>query len=154
MLIDQLKESSLFKPLTTSELADIAAFCELMELDDGDVLLREDDPENNDIFQLLEGSLEIVSNCSKNISNEVAISVHEKDIFGEISWLTGQKRTASVRAHGAAKVIRIDGNGLHKFIDNNPKTGCTIFKSVALVLSERVRESNILIKQILWNNQI
>lgn len=154
MLIDQLNESSLFNQLDTSSLVDIAAFCETIELDDGDVLLRENDPENNDIYLLITGSLEIISNRDENISNEIAISVHEKDIFGEIAWLTGQKRTASVRSHGPSHVIRIDGPKLHNFIDENPKTGCIILKSVGLILSDRVKASNTLIKQILWNNQI
>lgn len=154
MLIDQLNESSLFNQLETSVLVDIATFSEKIELDDGEVLLRENDPENNDIYLLLSGSLEIISNCDENISSEVAISVHEKDIFGEISWLTGQKRTASVRAHGPCHIIRIDGPKLHHFIDQNPTTGCMILKSVALILSDRVKASNTLIKQILWNNQI
>jgi len=154
MLIEQLKQSSLFQRLDTTALADIATFCKLIELEDGDILLRENDTENNDIFLLLSGSLEIVSNRDENISNEVAISVHEKDIFGEIAWLTGQRRTASVRAHGTSLVIRIDGRSLHNFIEDNPKTGCSILKSVALILSDRVKASNTLVKQILWNSQI
>lgn len=154
MLIDHLKESTLFSRLEIAALADIAAFCEYIELDDGDVLLREHDPENNDIYLLITGSLEIVSNHDNNISNEITISVHEKDIFGEIAWLTGQQRTASVRSHGPSHVIRIDGKRLHDFIEQNPPTGCDILKSVALILSDRVKASNTLIKQILWNNQI
>ena len=153
-MIEILEQTSLFKGLSYEYLEGIASFCVHESLSDGDMLIQEDDTENSDIFILSEGSVEIVSNNTGVTSGEVVLSSEDKEVFGEISWLTNAKRTASVRCHGGAEVIRIDGKKLMQYLEANPGVGFVITRRIATVLSQRMEESNRLLKQILWNKQI
>ncbi len=151
MLIDNIIKSPIFAELKFDEIETIASFSNYMVLDDNHLLISEDDDDDHAIYLLAKGSLEIVSSKDANISSEVVISHQEKDLFGEIAWITREKRTASVKTHGPSDVVRINGDKLDEFILSNPKAGCVILRNVSRSLCERIKGNNILIKQILWN---
>jgi len=151
MIIDHLAESHIFSQLGIEDLETIAKFAEFKRLDDNYLLIKEGSEDDFSIYILVSGALEIVSSRDENISSEVVISHQEKDLFGEIAWVTREKRIASVRTHGAAEIIRINGEWLDSFIDDNPKVGCKILRNVSMALCQRIKGNNTLIKQILWN---
>ena len=151
MIIDHILESPIFSHLKFDELETITAFADYKRLDDNYMLIHEGDEDDHAIYILVSGALEIVSSQNENISSEVVISHQDKDLFGEIAWITREKRTASVRTHGASEVIRINGDSLAAFIEENPEAGCRILRNVSIALCKRIKGNNTLIKQILWN---
>ncbi len=154
MITHHLENTSIFSGLSPHDLTVIGGFCVEQSFDDGDVLIHENESENFDIFVLCDGSLEIVSNNSADISNEVVISERDNDLVGEVGWLTRKKRTATVRARGSVHVIRVDGEALQQYVDGNPRSGLYIMRSIALSLSYDLTNADNLLKQILWNNII
>ncbi|MCW8983026.1 MAG: cyclic nucleotide-binding domain-containing protein, partial [Gammaproteobacteria bacterium] len=107
-----LQQSSCFRDLDTEQLASIILCCERVVLNDGDFMIMEGERDNRDFFVLLSGTVEIVSNNTDTISNEVVLSKEDKDLYGELSWLTGRKRSASARCRGEVEAARVDGNAL------------------------------------------
>jgi len=152
-MIEILGQNSLFKGLADQQLEDIADLSSRTEYDDGDFLIREDD-KNTDLYILCEGLVEIVSNNTAKTSGEVVLSSEDKDVFGEINWLTNSKRTAGVRCHGPVDAIRINGEALMSYLENNTEVGFKVTRRIARLLSARMEESNRLLKQILWNEHI
>lgn len=154
-ILYDLEHTILFRDIDFKALARIAQFCTLHTYGDGDFLVEEDkDPGNFDLFILRSGTVEVVSNNSNSVSGEVVLSPQDIELFGEISWLTKKKRTASVRCRSAAEVIRINGDQLEAFIEANPQAGLTIMRQVAHMLAERLSETDNLLKQILWNTGV
>jgi len=153
-MIEMLSKTSLFKDISYDQLSDITQFCERMFMNEGDMLIAEDDTGNSDIYILIEGNVEIVSNNTKLTSGEVVLSHEDKEIFGEISWLTNAKRTAGVRCYKGAEVIRIDGSKLMRYLEAKPDVGFIVTRRIAETLSQRMEESDRLLKQILWNKNI
>ena len=101
MIIDKLKKTHIFSDLPLTQLEEIARICKLITLDDGDIILQENDTRNFDIYLLIKGHLEVVSSATKSISDEAVICTQDdQGIFGEISWLTKRPRTATVRCNG------------------------------------------------------
>ena len=111
-MIEDLEDISLFQDLSLSQLNDISEYCELQMLNDGDVLIREKVQDDLDLYVLCKGSVEIVSSSNPITSGEVVISKEDKDVFGEMAWLTKHCRTASVRCYGQVTAIRVDGHAL------------------------------------------
>ena len=107
-MISDLEQAKFFYDLSPKQLEEIAPFCKLLQLSDGEIMIQEGGTGGNDLFYLLSGSVEIVSNNTSILSNEVVLSKEDKELFGEISWLTNCKRTASVRCRGPVEVIRIE----------------------------------------------
>lgn len=146
----ELENVQLFQGLNAGELAEISTLCTRLELTAGDVLISEHD-EQADLFILCKGNVEIVSGASATTSSEIAISESEKNIFGEINWLLRAERTATVRCVGDVDAIRIDGQMLMRYLEKNPGAGFPIMRRIAKLLANRLKQSDILIKQILWN---
>ena len=154
MFTEYLEKTTIFMDLSLSELDDLAMFCSRHEFYDGEILIEEKKNDNFDIFILVEGSVEVVSRDSDLVSGEAVISKHDKDLFGEIGWLTNRRRTATVRCAGPVEVIRIDGVALQNYVEMNPQVGYRVMRRMAIMLSHNLAETSNLLKQILWNNNI
>jgi len=150
-MIVELSKVSVFKDLDDEVLGKISLFSKEMDLDDGEELISEHKNDASDLFVLCKGSVEIVSNDSSVTSHEVSLSKLDKDIFGEIAWLCGGHRSATVRTVGEVEVIRIDGDELKKFIFENPDIGFKLIYNIAQTLAERLSTTDSLLKQVLWN---
>jgi len=153
-MIEMLSKTSLFKDVSYDQLSDITQFCERLFMNEGDMLITEDDTGSSDIYILIDGNVEIVSNNTNLTSGEVVLSHEDKEIFGEIAWLTNAKRTAGVRCYKGAEVIRIDGDKLMRYLEAKPEVGFIVTRRIAETLSQRMEESDRLLKQILWNKNI
>ena len=153
-MIEGLESFSLFSELKAVHLQQISSFCTELSLLDGETLIEEKDHNNKDLFLLCAGKVEIVSNSTATTSNEVVISKEDMDVFGEIAWLNNCRRTASVRCNGAVRAIRVDGNSLANYLNNNHEAGYAVMRKIALTLSTRMANADSLLKQILWNTTL
>jgi CRP-like cAMP-binding protein len=153
-MIDNLVDVPLFRDLDMSSLEDITGFCSKQHYDDGDILISENDHDNFDIFILSKGNVEIISNCSPTTSGEVVLSNKDCEVFGEISWLTKENRTATVRCIGEVEAIRIDGDAFMRYLESHPQVGFSVLRNLAITLSKRLGTTDALLKQILWNSSV
>ncbi len=153
-MIEELEKVSLCQNLSPDQLDSVSQFCTLLNLSDGDMLIRESDQNDTDIYLLSTGSVEIVSNSSRITSGEVVISREDKDVFGEMGWLTNAPRTASVRCHGNVQAIRVDGQAFADYLSSNPDVGYLVMQYVAVKLACRLQGTDSLLKQILWNTML
>ena len=153
-LIQELQSTSLFHNIDISYLARIAEFCEELELGDGDPLIAENDSGSRDLFIILSGKVEILSSGAKSTSSEIVLSDQDKEVFGEIAWITGASRTATIRSIDNSIVIRIHGNEFSSFLDNHNEVGYLVMKNLTGILAQRMIKTNNLLKQLLWNMQL
>jgi len=151
---EDLEGISLFQDLSTQQLQEVAQFCATLSLSDGDMLIHEAERNDNDLYLLCNGSVEIVSASSRVTSGEVVISHEDKDVFGEVGWLAGAPRTASVRCRGPVQAIRVDGRALTKYIASHHDLGYLLMHHIALTLARRMQGTDTLLKQILWNTTL
>jgi CRP-like cAMP-binding protein len=153
-MISDLVNTSLFDELSFEHISNIAKFCTQLCYGDGDILISENDTDHYDIFVLIDGQLEILTCGNTLTSDEVVLSKHEKSVFGEISWLNKSKRTATLRCHGEVDVIRINGEKFDQYMEENPVIGFSVMRKLAVLLSKRLEQTDVLLKQILWNTKI
>ena len=150
-MISELEQVQLFKEVTAQALQEISQFCTRLELEDGEILIAENDPRSRDLFILCRGRVEIITNSSGITSSEAIISQHDKELFGEISWITGRKRTATVRSIGEVEAIRIDGEKFMRYLENHPETGFVVMRAVTTLVANSLSNTDQLLKQLLWN---
>lgn len=149
-MVADLLSVQLFRDLPCDDIEAIARFSRHITLGDGEFLIREEDTEF-DLFVLLHGGVEIISNQRAVTSDECVLSRAGKELLGEIGWLTQRRRTAAVRCHGTVEAIRIDGQLLSQFLAENAVAGFAVMRNVALLMAHRLAATDNLLKQILWN---
>lgn len=145
---------SVFRDLDYAVLEDVAGFSKKLNLFAGDDLISEHRSSLSDIYVLCHGMVEIISSSSGITSEEITLSPQDKEIFGEISWLTQRKRSATIRCLDEVDAICIDGQHFMGYLDDNPQVGFSVMKNVALLLADRLNQADSLLKQLLWNSNI
>lgn len=153
-IANDLEQVHVFRDLDHPTLEDIAGFSIKLHLYAGDELISEHHDSLSDLYVLCHGTVEIISSSSNITSDEVSLSRQDKEIFGEISWLSQRKRTATIRCLGEVDAICIDGRQFMEYLDQHPAVGFSVMKHVALLLADRLNRADSLLKQILWNSNI
>ena len=114
------------------------------EYGDGSVIIREHD-EGQSMFVIVSGTVEV---STRNVGRSTHVStLHAGDIFGEISLLTGSRRSATVTAAGPVVSLEIDADALQPIIDTSPG----IIMDFALMLLRRRTELDRIHGDGFWN---
>lgn len=100
--------------------------------ENGDIIIREGNADNN-FYKLIQGCLDVVK------GNEKIAEISEPNsYFGEMSALTGGKRTATIKSLGRSVVKVFPGDKLWETLENYPE----ISKQVIRTLVSRLDDTN------------
>ena len=102
---------------------------EIRQYKEGDVIIEEGDSPDN-LFEMIEGKASV---CVRG--TEIG-TVKEGEIFGEISFLTGKPRSATVKATAQSLVQVIRGEDFEKFSRCRPASIYRLSKTLARRLTE------------------
>lgn len=116
------------KILNHPDLADYLNVFQPQEI----IFLEGDD--SQDLYMLVSGSVDIYKGERK-----IREVTRKGAFFGEISFFMGGKRTASVKAQNAVKVIRIPKEKINDFLQDYPEAAEEITKRLARWLDEATR---------------
>jgi len=115
--IDYLKKISFMENLPRVTLAKVVRFLENVNVAGGEEIIRAGD-RGDSMFIIQEGEMEI--SYGQKESKKVLRVVGKDDTVGEIALLTGQRRTASVKALTPARLIKLNKEGLDKMLAEDP----------------------------------
>ncbi len=110
----------------------------------GSDIVREHD-EGDSLFAVISGSVEVRTRSLGRTRKVTTLS--SGDIFGEMSLLTGARRSATVTAIDAVETLEIDKNALQPIIDASPMA----FMEFAMMLIRRRAELDRIHGDVFWN---
>jgi CRP/FNR family cyclic AMP-dependent transcriptional regulator len=110
---------------------DFSPISDIRQYDPGATIIREGDTPDM-LFELLEGSAEVT------VGGTSIGEVNEDEVFGEVSFLTGEKRGATVTATTRCLVQVINRPDLEKFSKFKP----ALMYKVAQTLATRLTDAN------------
>ena len=102
---------------------------EITNFEDDDVVFREGE-ESNDLFYIVNGKLEILSGGQK-----VATLTPDDIFLGEMSFLLGNRRSATVISRGQSRLIRVTKNAFVNSVQRQPHYGIFLARLLAQRLS-------------------
>ena len=91
----------------------------------GETLFFEGD-DSQDIYVLVSGKLDVLKGTKK-----IAGIIKEGVVFGEMSFLLGEKRTATIKAMTDVKAIRIPKENVDAFLKEFPEVITVVAKFLA-----------------------
>ncbi len=112
-----LRSEPLFQCLSDGQVDNLVKQSELNHFGRGERVIEEG-AEGDSMFILLRGAAEV--SVSKNGSTIPVATLRSGDCFGEMSLLTGEKRSASVRAEGDCYVMEISKDVMGDVIRESP----------------------------------
>jgi CRP-like cAMP-binding protein len=133
-LVALLAQLKLFEPLAPRDLEEISESMERHHLQAGETLVREGD-KGKSLFVLIEGLLDAF--VERGGHEEPVGRIRPGNCLGEMSLLTGERRTATVRAATEAIVYEISKKPLRHIMERNPM----LAEKLAQLLAEHQLET-------------
>ena len=135
--IPQLRDVGLFGALSDEFLEHLVATLDTVRVLPGDTIFREGDPAR-EMYVVLDGEIEVLKKSRRGRETRVAI-LGPNDCFGEMSIIDMQPRSATVRALGPARMLKISTEEMDSLYRHDLKSYTLIVLNLARDLSRRLR---------------
>ena len=135
--IAQLREVGLFGALSDEFLEHLTDTLKISRFTVGDYIFREGDSAR-EMYVVLDGEIEVLKKSRRGRETRVAI-LGPNDCFGEMSIIDMQPRSATVRALGPARLLRISLEEMDALYRHDLKSYTLIVLNIARDLSRRLR---------------
>ena len=126
-----LKSLSIFKDTPETTLAELAPLMQEEEIEQGSIIFEEDEP-GDCMYIILSGQIQI----HKGKINLAVLK--EKEVFGELSLLDAETRSATASAKTDCILFKIDQEPFYELIDTRPE----IARGFIKILCNRLRQLN------------
>jgi CRP/FNR family cyclic AMP-dependent transcriptional regulator len=125
---EALRGTRLAAELDSEQCAVLAALVTMRDLADADVLVREGTADNH-LYVVVKGTLGVVKNAGTS-DQALLQSLHQGDLAGELGFLDGAERYASLVALGSVQVLSLEREKLESLIERNPMVLYRVMRSI------------------------
>jgi NTE family protein len=126
-VLDSLKTASLLQALTQEDFKSLDPAPEWVHLKGGETLIRQGD-EESDYYFLVSGRLRVF--VEENGVRRSVAYINPGQGVGEISLITGEPRTATVRAKVDSRLIRFFGKSFRTLMMRRPEAATEIIRTI------------------------
>ena len=141
---ENIQDLDLFYKFSEKEIFTLLDIHQTLHFKKDQVIIEESNIEF-DFYLLTSGevSVEMSKVEDSSSSNKKQITtLGPGESFGEITFLEGMRRSATIRALSDVTVMRFDGEKLYSILENEKEIGYLFMKNLATILSRRVRDLN------------
>ena len=158
--INFLKETELFYNLTQEQLEQVETICEVVDYDKGTVIVAESSRED-ELYLILRGEAEVLIDPSLVQTRQTTTTephivsiLRRGQSFGEIALVDQGVRSASVRCSlRNTRMLRIARQRLLDLCETNPQLGYRVLFNLAADLAQKIRNSDLRIREALLSQQ-
>lgn len=148
-IAETLAESDIGKGLDEAQAEELANICQEVEFKEGHLLIEEGS-RGEELYLLEEGRVDVEIRVPLEPKKRVKLYTGRKgEVFGEISFLDGSPRSASVRTLDKAKALVIDEAKLRNLMEKDEHMGLVITRNLALILCKRLRTMDLQLRNAL-----
>jgi CRP-like cAMP-binding protein len=133
-----LREIGLFGALSDEVLERLTKMLKTIRVSPGDTIFHEGDSDAREMFVVLDGEMEVSKKSRRGRDMRVAI-LGPTDVFGEMSMIDMQVRSASVRALAPSRLLRISSEDMDALYRADLKSYALIVLNIARDMSRRLR---------------
>ncbi|WP_339948331.1 MMPL family transporter [uncultured Albimonas sp.] len=137
---DFAERSALFRGMRSGEIRRVAALGRTLAFEPGEVILEQGAP-GRDMHLLLDGRVEVLSVRPGQPPRRLA-EVGAGSVVGEMAFLTGDLRTASVVAATRVETLQISAVTLDRIRTRHRRIAAKLYYNISVILTERLRNSN------------
>ena len=132
-----LENVPLLVPLSEEDRKKIAHEATIQDYGSGEIIVRLGEP-GSSLYIILDGACEVLLEREGQTTKKMA-TINKGDFFGEMSLLTGETRSATVKALEYATVIRVDKTLFSEIIASNPD----IPEQIGSIMAQRQQDLSV-----------
>ena len=141
---ENIQDLDLFYKFSEKEIFTLLDIHQVIHFKKDQVIIEESNIEF-DFYLLISGEVSVEmskAEDSSSINKKQITTLAPGESFGEITFLEGMRRSATIRALSDVTVMRFDGEKLYSILENEKKICYLFMKNLATILSRRVRDLN------------
>ena len=137
-MFDALRPSKLAVELTDEQCHRLAAAMQLRDLKEGEVLVREGDDDHH-FYLVVSGKLGVIR--SVGTPEQVTLNtLATGDFAGELSWLDGSRRYASLVAMDSTRVLGLEREKLESLLEADPHLVYRVMRAIVRAVHQIQRQ--------------
>ncbi len=110
---------------------------------DANCVLTKEDERSRDLFVVVKGALSVEMNLTPQDASPVSIlKIRDNGVAGELSFLDGARRSASLKAVIPTTVIRFPHDKVEALFNAETGIGLTVMRNLAQLVTHRLRSTN------------
>jgi len=130
---EYLRRVDIFQPLSDEEVKKIAGFCESQIFLEGEAIIREGEA-GSSLFVIISGIIAVLKQDDKHQDQEIELArLGVGNFVGEMSLLTGEPRSATVKAITPVTAIEVTKEGLQPLLKAQPD----LSNKLAVIMAKR-----------------
>ncbi|PIQ23534.1 hypothetical protein COW36_13755 [bacterium (Candidatus Blackallbacteria) CG17_big_fil_post_rev_8_21_14_2_50_48_46] len=142
--LQDLKSLKIFSQMSEREIFEVMKRADILKYEPEDLVFSEGDEEEH-LYVIIQGAFQ-VSSTSRSGEDLTFFVAGPGLIFGEMSFLDRQPRSASITAREAGEVFRLTRDDYEDMLQKDPTTAAKFMFGVSEILSRRMRGANQRIK--------
>ncbi len=123
-----LRKVPMFARLEPSRLKLLAFTSQNLSFGSGEELFRAGEP-SDCAYVIMEGAVEVMADTEAG--EVVAVTLSKNELFGEMGVLSNAPRSASIRAKGDVKALRITDEAFLKLLRDNPDVALDVLRQLS-----------------------
>jgi len=152
--VDSLKRVEILIGLDEEQLARVARICQVRVFNDGDVIVRINEP-SDEIYVINQGSAQVLLSGGRITAESLAapgpesiIAIGRGQIFGEMALIDMGPRSATVRCTSdGTEMLVMRRNDFIRLCEEDTDIGYKVMRNLAADLSFKLRHRNLSWKQ-------
>jgi CRP-like cAMP-binding protein len=142
---DIVTEAKVMDGLSAEDVDEIISISQEETFKEDDVIFEEDGTGKN-LYIILEGSVSVeLQTYSSQIlpdKKRQLTTLRRGEVFGEITFLGGGRRTAEIIAMDNVRLMNTDAAKLHELFHKNYRLGYLMMRNIAFILAQRLSDTN------------
>jgi CRP/FNR family transcriptional regulator, cyclic AMP receptor protein len=146
---NQVRNHPAFHGMHEVEIKRILPYFRLIEATQGSLIVKEGMNEPIRLFYIvLNGKLEVLKNAADiemgdrtgiHLEQFIIATLTSGDIFGELSFVRNEAKSASIRCMIRSQLLVIDQKGLEQIEQKHPQLACCLLKNLIGIVSSRLK---------------
>ena len=149
-IIEQLKKFDVFHGLSDSDLAKIAGILTQRKVTSGEQFIVQDEG-SKEVFFIVSGRAKVQIRLVDGSNSEVIASISAGETVGELALARSGRRTATAIAQMDSELLTCDAEIMNALFDQNPAIGMRVFRNLTRVLSDRLADTNMMLRNAVRN---
>jgi CRP-like cAMP-binding protein len=137
-----LKQLSFFKKFPPEVVRQLQKVAQVVKFQRGDIIIQQNE-KNDTLYLLLSGLLDVIVDGGR-----VAQLNRTGDLIGEMSLISREKSSATIRADSRGELLKIDGDSLHRLTLQNNSGAINLYKIYSDILVQKLFATNQRAKKI------
>ena len=143
--LEQLRKFDVFAGLGDADLSIVAAVLIPYRVTQGQQFIVQDQG-SRDVFFIVSGRARVQINLPMADKSEVVATLSAGDTVGELALARSGRRSATAIAQMESMLLKCDADVMNELFDKHPSIGMTVFRNLTRVLSERLENTNMMLR--------